>query len=85
MKNIKEKVEKAIKNFNSRNSPFSIAEIISISTNVIKVSFSGYFLERYNKYDTFENFKIILEEEGIKSEIENVSDEENESIVTFRF
>lgn len=80
-----EKIEKAVKNFNSKNSPFSIVEIVSISTNKLKVSFSGYFLERYNRYDTFEDFKGILEEEGIKSEIENVSDEESESIVTFRF
>ena len=85
MKNIEEKVEKAVKNFNSRNSPFSIVEIIAITDDKLEVSFLGHFLERYNKYDIFENFKAVLEEEGIKSEIENVSDEESEAIVTFRF
>ncbi|WP_423792661.1 hypothetical protein ACPB8Q_00175 [Methanocaldococcus indicus] len=65
-----ETVLKALDIYNKYHSPESKAELLKIEDNKIYIKFEGIFCKSCGVYDWIEDFKYILEEFNIKTELE---------------
>ncbi len=83
MKNLEEKVNKAVKEFNKYRSPEAVAKLNKIKRNEIELKFTGGFCRSCGFYDYFEDFIIFLQEIGVKSSIKEIKEIENGAIVKF--
>ena len=76
-------IEKTIEKYNKYISPESIAKLVSLSRNSFKIEFTGTFCQTCGFYDYFEDFKYMMEEGGVKVEIEKIEETGNGAIVLF--
>jgi superoxide reductase len=83
LKELKESVEEAIKDFNRYRSPEATAKLVKINKNKLKIRFSGAFCRTCGFYDYFDDLKIILEDKGIKSKVSEIEEKEYGAIVSF--
>ncbi|MEM1507349.1 MAG: hypothetical protein QXU02_03115 [Candidatus Bathyarchaeia archaeon] len=77
-------VEEAIVEYNKYRSPEVEAKLLSISGGEIKIEFGGSFCYTCGFYDYFEDYRIILEEMGLKTIISDIEETVEGAIVTFR-
>lgn len=70
----KEKVEKAIGGYNRYRVPEVKARLISFSEKSFEVEFTGPFCRTCGFYDYFDDFKILLEEIGLKTKIAEIKE-----------
>lgn len=81
----KNKIEKTVAEFNKYRSPEATARLVSLKGNLLEVEFAGHFCRTCGFYDYFDDFKIILEEAGLKSEIDGIEEKEGGALVKFKF
>jgi len=79
----KEKIEKAVKEFNKFRSPEAVAQLLSLNDESFRIEFTGPFCLACGFYDYFDDFKIFLEEIGSKADISQIKETKNGAIVTF--
>ncbi len=80
---MKELVKNIIEKYNRYRYPEIEANLLKMNEKEIVVEFFGYLCKSCGLYDHFEDLKYMLEEEGIKSEINEIKDivvEENGKI-----
>ncbi|MCX8168614.1 MAG: hypothetical protein N3E39_00100 [Candidatus Methanomethylicia archaeon] len=65
-------VEKAVKEYNDFRSPEATASIIKINEKYLIISFKGHFCFTCGFHDWFEDFRLILEDYGLKTEISGI-------------
>lgn len=80
---IREKIAKAIEEFNKYRVPEARAKLISIKEKAFKIKFTGSFCQTCGFYDYFDDYKIILEDAGLKTKIVEIEEIENGAIVKF--
>jgi hypothetical protein len=80
----KEKIEKAVKEFNKFREPEAVAKLLSSNETSFKIEFTGPFCRACGFYDYFDDFKIFLEEIGSKSDISQIEETREGAIVTFK-
>ncbi|MEM1574865.1 MAG: hypothetical protein QXF09_01770 [Nitrososphaerota archaeon] len=81
---IKEKIEKIIEEYNKYRVPEAEARLISFDKKYLKVEFKGNFCYSCGFYDYFDDLKILLEEEGLKTKIINIKEINGGAVVTFK-
>jgi len=75
--NLKELVSKAVEIYNSRRAPEAVAEVIEVKEDEVVVKFSGSFCMWCGVYDWVEDFKYVLEEVGVKSDLKEYIEPED--------
>ena len=81
---MKDRIEKGIKEFNNLRAPEANASLISFRGKILKVKFTGPFCLGCGIYDYFEDLKVFLEEQKVKTKIESVREIEDGFIVKFK-
>lgn len=79
---MKEIVEKAIKEYNMYRVPEAEATLLSIGDHEFKVMFRVFCLT-CGLYDYFEDLKYVLEDLGVKARIRELEETSDGFIVTF--
>lgn len=74
----------AIEEYNRYRSPEAKAKLISISGDTFKIEFTGSFCYTCGFYDYFEDYKVLLEERGLMTEIIEIEEIDEGAIVTFK-
>ncbi|MBS7624283.1 hypothetical protein KEJ29_01730 [Candidatus Bathyarchaeota archaeon] len=80
---LKKIVEDAIVEYNRYRSPEVEARLMSISENKIEIEFGGSICYTCGFYDYFEDYRIILEEMGLKTVISSIEEVDEKAIVAF--
>lgn len=81
---LKEIIEDAIEEYNRYRSPEVEARLLSLSNGKIKIEFGGSFCYACGFYDYFEDYRVILEERGLKAEILSIEETDEGATVTFK-
>jgi len=76
-------IKKVIKEYNKYRSPEVTARLIDIEDNFFKVEFGGSFCYTCGFYDYFDDFKILLEDNGLKTNITEIKKFDEGAIVKF--
>ncbi|MBD3155214.1 MAG: hypothetical protein GF368_00985 [Candidatus Aenigmarchaeota archaeon] len=76
-------IEKIIKEFNELRSPVATAELVSNKKNDFKVRFTGAFCRTCGFYDYFDDLKILLEDNNLKTKIGKIKEIEKGATVKF--
>ncbi|MCX8170572.1 MAG: hypothetical protein N3E47_01175 [Candidatus Bathyarchaeota archaeon] len=84
LKRLEEIIADAIAEYNRYRSPEVKAELLSISDDGIKIEFVGSFCYTCGFYDYFKDYRIILEEMGLKTIISDIEETDKGAIVIFR-
>jgi len=72
-------IEKAIKLYNKYRSPEAHAELVSLEKDKVIVKFEGTFCKTCGVNDWIEDFKYVLEDLNIKTELEEIYEPMNSS------
>jgi len=76
-------IEKAIEEYNKYRSPEATANLISLNEKFFKIEFIGSFCRTCGFYDYFDDFKILLEDFGLKTEIVEILEKNEGAVVKF--
>lgn len=76
-------IENSIQEFNEYRSPEATAELISKKNKSFKIKFTGTFCKTCGFYDYFDDLRILLEDEGLKTKIGKIKEIDNGAIVEF--
>lgn len=71
---IKEKVVEVTEEFNKYRMPEAKARLISLCKKSFKMEFTGSFCRTCGFYDYFDDYKILLEDAGLKTEIAKIEE-----------
>lgn len=80
---MKEKIEKAIEEFNKYRSPEAVARLLTSGKKSFKIEFTGSFCKTCGFYDYFEDFRLVLEENGLKAKISETKEIAEGAVVKF--
>ncbi len=83
LEGIRGRVEKAIGEFNKYRSPEATATLVSSAQGKLEINFSGSFCWTCGYYDYFEDFRLLLEEFGIRAKEGKVSETSGGAVVEF--
>lgn len=76
---------KALKEFNKYRVPEVKARLDSIKDDTLVVEFTGSFCETCGFYDYFDDFKFILDDHGVTTEIDKIEEIYEGAVVRFSF
>ena len=79
----KEKIVKAIDEFNKYRAPEAKARLISQGENSFKIEFKGSFCRTCGFYDYFDDYGILLQGTGIETKIREIEEIDEGAIVIF--
>ena len=83
LRNLRNIIENAIGEFNKYHSPEANTKLVSMSDKSIKIEFTGTFCHTCGFYDYFDDYKILLEEKGLKAVIGEINEGDEKAVVTF--
>ena len=85
MPKIEDSAKETIGKFNKYRAPEAIAKFVSNDSNSVKIEFSGPFCQTCGRHDYFDDYRIMLEENGIVSEIGEIRELGNQAnLVEFK-
>ena len=70
----REVIKKAIEEYNKYRSSEVVAKLTSIGKQSFKVEFTGTFCLTWGFYDYFDDFKIVLEEYGLRVRVKEIEE-----------
>ena len=79
----KEKIVKAIDEFNKYRAPEAKATLILQDENLFKIEFKGSFCRTCGFYDYFDDYRILLQEIGLETKIRAIEEIDEGAIVIF--
>jgi len=79
----KEKIAKAIEEFNKYRAPEAKATLISLGKESFKIEFTGSFCLTCGFYDYFDDYRIFLQEVGLESEVAGIEEIDEGAVVKF--
>ena len=79
----KEKIVKAIDEFNKYRAPEAKARLISQDENSFRIEFTGSFCHTCGFYDYFDDYRVLLQETGIETKIREITEIDEGAIVIF--
>lgn len=62
-------VKETIGKFNKYRAPEAIAKFVSINKGSVRIEFTGPFCQTCGRHDYFDDFRLMLEEKEVESEI----------------
>ena len=77
-------IEKVVKEYNKYRSPEALARVISVDGKSFKIEFIGPFCRSCGLYDYFDDFKLLLEDVGLKSKIGKIKEIDEGAVVRFQ-
>jgi superoxide reductase len=77
-------VESAIREYNNYHSPEATTKLVSINEGVFQIEFTGSFCHTCGFYDYFDDYKILLDEKGLKVAVAEISEIDDGAAVTFK-
>ncbi|MCP8304435.1 MAG: hypothetical protein H3Z50_03065 [archaeon] len=80
LKNI---IENAVNEYNRYRSPEATATLISMDKRFFDIEFTGTFCYTCGFYDYFDDYKILLEEIGLKTKITKIEEIDEGAVVKF--
>ncbi len=83
LRNLRNIIENAIGEFNKYHSPEANTKLVSMNDKSIKIEFTGTFCHTCGFYDYFDDYKILLEEKGLKAVIGEINEGDEKAVVTF--
>ena len=75
---------KAVEEFNRYRAPEAKAELLSVNDCGFTVRFSGPFCYTCGFYDYFDDLRVILEENGLNTEIVRIVEIDEGAVVEFK-
>jgi len=79
------KVIRIIDMYNKFRSPEAVASLVKVNEETIQISFKGSFCFTCGLNEWFEDFRLLLEENGINSKIHSIKQiDVDEFLVTFK-
>ncbi len=81
---LRKAVKEAAERFNSLRSPEAKAVVLEIGGDLVKVEFTGNFCRTCGFYDYFEDFRLALEDFGVKARTVEIDEFEDGAVVTYR-
>jgi len=82
-KGIEDSIGKAVAEFNKYRSPEATAKPISVKEKSLSVEFTGPFCRTCGFRDYFEDFRLILEEKGLKTKTFEIKETKEGAEVIF--
>jgi len=79
----KERIAEAIREFNKYRVPEAEARLVSLDEQSFKIRFTGSFCSTCGFYDYFDDYKILLQEVGLKIDITEVEEIDDGAVVRF--
>ena len=76
-------IEDAIREYNKYHSPEANTKLVSMSEKSFKIEFTGTFCYTCGFYDYFDDYKILLQEKGLKAIIGEINEGDEKAIGTF--
>jgi len=76
-------VERAVEEYNKYRSPESTALLLSIEGRRFTIAFVGPYCRTCGFYDYFDDYRVFLEELGVRSKIINIVEVEEGAVVEF--
>jgi len=80
---MKGEIAEAVDEYNKYRSPESTARFVFSDRKSFRVEFTGSFCHTCGFYDYFEDFRIMLEDVGLKTKIGKVKEMEKGAAVEF--
>jgi hypothetical protein len=77
-------VDQAIKEYNKYRVPEVKASLLEFRGDLLRVSFEGSYCLTCGFYDYFDDFKITLEDLGLKTDITNIEEKDESVTVNFK-
>ncbi len=77
-------ISRAIDSFNTFRAPEATARVLEVSDDVLKVEFTGSLCRTCGFYDYFEDFRLILRDEGLDSQLVEIRELEDSTIVKYK-
>jgi len=77
-------VDRAIKEYNKYRVPEVKASLIEFNENILRISFEGSYCLTCGFYDYFDDFKITLEDLGLKTDITDIEEKDESVTVNFK-
>jgi len=74
---------KAVEEFNRYRSPEANARVLSAGKKSLRVEFTGPFCRTCGFHDYFEDFRLILEENGLETKTGKIKETGNGAVVVF--
>jgi superoxide reductase len=65
-------IQESIHEYNKYHGSEAVVDLISFDDKVITLKFTGTFCYTCGFYDYFEDFQVLLEEQGMKTTIETI-------------
>jgi len=70
-------IKRIVEEFNKYRSPEAVTKLVSFDGNSIVVEFMGCFCHTCGVYDYVDDFRIMLEDAGIKTVVEKIKEVDN--------
>ncbi|RLG43233.1 MAG: hypothetical protein DRN78_02190 [Thermoproteota archaeon] len=77
-------ISKAVDSFNTFRAPEARARVLEVSDDTLKVEFTGNLCRTCGFYDYFEDFRLILKDEGLYSQLTEIRELEDSTIVKYK-
>ena len=77
-------ISKADDSFNTFRAPEARARVLEVSDDTLKVEFTGNLCRTCGFYDYFEDFRLILKDEGLYSQLTEIRELEDSTIVKYK-
>lgn len=83
MRDLRNIIKNAIREYNKYHSPEAKTKLVSMSEKAFKIEFTGSFCHTCGFYDYFDDYKILLEEKGLKAAVDEIIEIDEGAVVTF--
>jgi len=83
LKDLRNILKNAVREYNKYHSPEARTKLVSMSEKAFKIEFKGSFCHTCGFYDYFDDYKILLEERGLKAAVAEIIEIDEGAVVTF--
>jgi hypothetical protein len=83
LKDLRNILENAVTEYNKYRSPEVKAKLVSLNEKTFTIEFKGSFCQTCGFYDYFDDYKILLEEQGLNASIAEIMEIDEGAVVTF--
>jgi hypothetical protein len=82
LKDLRNILENAVTEYNKYHSPEVKAKLVSLNEKTFIIEFKGSFCQTCGFYDYFDDYKILLGEQGLNASIAEIMEIDEGAVVT---
>ncbi len=83
LKDLRNLLENAVIEYNKYHSPEVKTNLVSLKEKAFTIAFTGSFCHTCGFYDYFDDYKLLLEEQGLNASIAEIMEIDEGAVVTF--